>query len=70
MVAGDPDRCRVRVWFGPHVIAVYAADQALATAYLDVMRGHFAGLQFTIDEDLTGAERPLPAARLWDAVAP
>lgn len=69
MVAGELDRCRVRVWFGPHMIAVYAADPELA-AYLAVMRGHFTGLQVTIDEDLTGVERPLPAARLWDAVAP
>lgn len=68
--ATELGRRRVTVWFGPHIIATYAADAMLAEHYVAVMREHFVGLDLTIDAGLTGGERPLPAVRLWDAVAP
>lgn len=65
-----PHTRRVQVLFGPHVIAEYAATPELADQYVEVMRGHFVGLELSVDDRLTGTERPLPAARLWDTVAP
>lgn len=61
---------RVQVWHGEHLLAEYAASETLAGQYVEVMNRHFLGLRLTVDADLSGAERPLPAARLWEVVAP
>jgi hypothetical protein len=72
MAAHDdsPVRRRVRVYFGRHVIAKYSADPKLANEYAKLIRQRFGGLEITIDDELSGDERPMPAERLWDAVAP
>ena len=46
---GDAPRHRVRVWFGPHKIAEYTAEPALAAQYEAAMRRRFAGLRVTND---------------------
>jgi hypothetical protein len=43
----DAPRHRVRVWFGPHKIAEYTAEPALAAQYEAAMRRRFAGLRVT-----------------------
>ena len=43
----DTPRHRVRVWFGPHKIAEYTAEPALAAQYEAAMRRRFAGLRVT-----------------------
>ncbi|ADB33619.1 hypothetical protein Kfla_4601 [Kribbella flavida DSM 17836] len=73
---GDDDaesrRCRVRVWFGDHVVADYCAEAELAGRYAAAMTRRFAGLRVT-SEPLSAADpgggRPLPGERLWE-VAP
>jgi hypothetical protein len=62
---------RVRVWFGPHVIADYQASPHMAARYEQAMRRRFAGLRVTCDEALAAADpdsstRPLPNERLWE----
>lgn len=61
---------RVQVWHGEHLLAEYAASEPLAGQYVEVMRRHFLGLTLTVDDNVAGVERPLPAARLWEVVAP
>ncbi len=57
---GRQDRCRVRVWFGEHVIAQYIAEPALAARYEQAMRRRFAGLKVTNDR-LGATEDPSAA---------
>lgn len=64
--ASEPDVCRVRVWFGPHLIAEYGAPVGEARAYAGHMPYLFHGLRVSLGE--TDAERtlpPLPERRLW-----
>lgn len=63
-----PVRRRVRVWFGEHVIAEYAADVRLVERYADAVRQRFTGLKITVDDQPNGSERPIPCERLWDVV--
>lgn len=42
-----PTDRRVRVWFGPHVIASFVGDQVAAARYADGMRQRFASLRIT-----------------------
>jgi hypothetical protein len=62
-------RRRVRVWFGSHVIADYSAAADVADDYVTATERRFAGLKVTVDDELTGDERPMPCERLW-AVTP
>lgn len=62
---------QVRVWFGTHVVAEYAAVPHLTARYEDAMRRRFAGLRVTSeelagDQAARGAIRPLPSERLWE----
>jgi hypothetical protein len=45
----NPQRYRVRVWFGDHVVADYTAEAALADRYAKAMARRFAGLRVTTD---------------------
>lgn len=47
MTTGLLPRRRVRVWFGPHSIADYIAEPALAERYAHAMSRRFAGLRVT-----------------------
>ena len=66
-----PQRRRVRVWFGDHVVADYRAEAELADRYAAAMSRRFAGLRVTSEpvpmSDPGG--RSLPGERLWE-VAP
>ncbi|MFD7161110.1 hypothetical protein ACFV9C_41455 [Kribbella sp. NPDC059898] len=55
----QPAKCRVRVWFGEHVIADYTSDPEEASDYYAAMTRRFAGLRVTIE----------PVGELVDAVA-
>ena len=73
-MAGDsgPQRCRVRVWFGDHVVADYSAETELAERYAAAMSRRFAGLKVTSEPIAVtdpGRYRALPGERLWE-VAP
>jgi hypothetical protein len=75
LMGGDhagPQRRRVRVWFGDHVVADYCAEAELADRYAAAMSRRFAGLRVT-SEPVSAADpgtgRPLPGERLWE-VAP
>jgi hypothetical protein len=69
--AGDGSgRLRVRVWFGDYPIADYSADRSVAEHYAEAMRRRFYGLRVTVDDELCGSERPVPAERLWTALPP
>ncbi|MFB6726223.1 hypothetical protein ACFCV3_39000 [Kribbella sp. NPDC056345] len=73
-MAGDPgpQRCRVRVWFGDHVVADYSAEAELAERYAEAMSRRFAGLKVTSDPIPVADPRQfraLPGERLWE-VAP
>lgn len=70
MSTHDADEQRwVRVWFGRHVIADYAASAETANRYADSMARRFAGLRITNEPASAArrsmAEAPLPAERLW-----
>lgn len=61
----------VRVWFGEHVLADYAAEPAVADRYAEAMRQRFMGLRVTSDPlpehgARTGA---LPNERVWEMTA-
>ncbi|GAB2647771.1 hypothetical protein [Kribbella swartbergensis] len=67
-----PQRRRVRVWFGDHVVADYWAEAELAERYAAAMARRFAGLRVTSDpipDADPGPDRVLPGERLWE-VAP
>ncbi len=55
---GGDERCRVRVWFGRHVIADYIGDAALARRYEAAMRKRFAGLRITSEGAAPKPARP------------
>ena len=61
-------RLRVRLWFGPHQIADYVGEAALAHRYAASIRRRFGGLTATIEnvaetsnEPLTGSAPPAHA---------
>jgi hypothetical protein len=64
-----PDRIRVRVWFGAHVIAQHIAEPALARRYAEAMSRRFLGLRITTEELPTAQGEDdlaeLPAEPLW-----
>ncbi|MEV0289986.1 MULTISPECIES: hypothetical protein [unclassified Kribbella] len=67
-----PQRRRVLVWFGDHVVADYRAEADLAERYAAAMARRFAGLRVTSDpipDADPGPDRTLPGERLWE-VAP
>jgi hypothetical protein len=67
-----PQRRRVRVWFGDHVVADYRAEAELAERYAAAMSRRFAGVRVTsepIPHPDPGPDRALPGERLWE-VAP
>lgn len=67
-----PQRRRVRVWFGDHVVADYRAEADLAERYAAAMARRFAGLRVTSDpipDADPGPDRTRPGERLWE-VAP
>ncbi len=69
MTEAQPERRRVRVWFGDHVIADYRADADLAERYLAALEWRFAGLRITtepVPDPDTGPGRGLPGERLWE----
>jgi hypothetical protein len=58
---------RVTVWFGPHRIADYQADEESAERYAASMKRRFAGLRTTndpIDPMASGAAPVSPASDL------
>jgi len=70
-----PQRVRVRVWFGTHVIAEYVDEPGPAARYVQGIRVRFAGLRVTTDpwrhEAPKGSPQrvpppPVPGERLWD----
>jgi hypothetical protein len=64
-----PKRCRVRVWFGDHVVADYRAEAEMADHYAAAMSRRFAGLRVTrepIPDHEPGPARTLPGERLWE----
>ncbi|WUF29757.1 hypothetical protein OHB24_05055 [Kribbella sp. NBC_00482] len=42
-----PTRCRVRLWFGSHLISDYIGEQEGAARYEAAMRRRFPGLEVT-----------------------
>jgi hypothetical protein len=64
-----PQRRRVRVWFGNHVVADYRAEAELADRYAQAMSRRFAGLRVTSDPIPDAGSRPartLPGEPLWE----
>ncbi|UYM05855.1 hypothetical protein [Solicola gregarius] len=61
----------VRVWFGQHVLADYAAEPAVADRYADAMRQRFMGLRVTSEPlpDNESEAAPLPSERMWEMTA-
>ena len=60
----------MQVWFGEHLMAEYAASPGVADAYQSAMTPRFAGLRVTVDDEVSGCERPMPCERLWDTIPP
>jgi hypothetical protein len=67
--SSDEPRCRVRVWFGQHVMCSYTADQIAAQRYAAAMARRFPGLRVSVDELTEIGLRPLPCELLW-TIAP
>lgn len=66
----DELTCRVRLWFGPHLLGEYATDAGKAQTYADVMAFQFHGLRVTTGWPETGQVlEPLPPRRLWPLTA-
>lgn len=70
MASDERGKVRVRIWFGQHLVAEYAASPTAANGYSAAMRERFSGLTVTVDDDLDGAERQMPAERLWRILPP
>lgn len=51
-----PAKCRVRVWFGEHVIADYTAEPVDAIRYQAGMTRRFASLRITIETVAAAAD--------------
>ena len=66
-----PQRRRVRVWFGDHIVADYRAEADVADRYAAAMSRRFAGLRVTSEPipALDPGWESLPGERLWE-VAP
>lgn len=66
-----PQRRRVRVWFGDHIVADYRAEADVADRYAAAMSRRFAGLRVTSEPipALDPGGVSLPGERLWE-VAP
>lgn len=63
----ETQRQWVRVWFGEHVLADYAAEPAVANRYAEAMRQRYMGLKITSDPlpgDAADTET-LPNERMW-----
>lgn len=61
----------VRVWFGDHKIAEYAAEPVTAQRYAEAMKRRFAGLRVTIDPpSVQASARPAPVAAELRAPVP
>ena len=54
------------MWFGQHLVASYCADARIADRYAEEVGRRFGGLEITVDDLLTGDERPVPAEQLWE----
>lgn len=65
-----PSTRRVRVWFGEHVVADYAAEPDRAAQYEEAMQRRYAGLRVTNEllplTRLSGPPPALPGERLWE----
>jgi hypothetical protein len=61
---GTPQRRRVQVWFGSHVIASYCAEPELAERYAAAMDRRFAGLTVTNEPLAEGTRLSSSAAEL------
>ncbi|MDN5854990.1 MAG: hypothetical protein L0K86_19490 [Actinomycetia bacterium] len=61
----------IRVWFGEHVLADYAAEPAVADRYAEAMRQRFMGLRVTSDPlpDDQATKEPLPTKQMWELTA-
>lgn len=62
----------VRVWFGEHKIAEYAAGPTTAQRYAEAMKRRFAGVRVTIDPPSVQASsvRPAPVTAELRATVP
>lgn len=58
------------MWFGEHLVAEYAASPVVADAYQSSITRRFAGLRVTVDDEVSGRERPMPCERLWYTIPP
>lgn len=63
----EPEVCRIRLWFGPHVIHDYRAEAGAAEQYAQAIGRRFAGLRVTIDSRVTNDLKPLPCEQLWSS---
>ena len=70
MACDDPGKVRVRVWLRQYLVAEYSASPTAANGYSAAMRDRFSGLTVTVDDNLDGTERPMPAERLWGVLPP
>ena len=59
------NRVCVRVWFGDCMVARYSTSSVVAMRYKAEVRNRFRGLAVTVDDELDGTERPMPAEQLW-----
>lgn len=61
----------IRVWFGEHVLADYAAEPAVADRYAEAMAQRFMGLRITSDPLPAdqATKEPLPTKQMWELTA-
>lgn len=64
------DRRRVRVWFGEHLLHDYLAEATAAERYAESIGRRFAGLEITVDLEVSEDLSPLPCEQLWSVLTP
>lgn len=61
---------RVQLWFGEHLLHGYRASASAAREYAAATGRRFAGVQITIDSEVSADLAPLPCAQLWGVLTP
>lgn len=70
-MSGQPvEHRRVRVWFGQHLLHDYLAEATAAERYAESIGRRFAGLEVTVDHEVSDDLRPLPCEQLWAVLTP
>jgi len=59
------DDRRVRVWFGSHLLHDYRAGAEAAGLYAEAIGRRFAGLEVTVDAEVSDDLPALPCEQLW-----